>query len=45
MRQDHEASESIMATSLSGEGNMRMRGHDACRLSLPIWGRRYVVSH
>ena len=43
--QDRETSESIMATSWSGGGNMGTRGHDVCQLSLPIWGRRYVVSH
>ena len=43
--QDRETSESIMATSWSGGGNMGTRGHDVRQLSLYIWGRRYVVSH
>ena len=40
-----EASDCIMATLWSGGGNMGTRGHDACQLSLPIWGRRYAVSN
>ena len=34
--QDRVASESVMATSKSGRGNLGMRGHDAAHLSFYI---------
>ena len=36
MMQDCVASESIMATPMSGGGNLGTRVHDASHLSLPI---------
>ena len=36
MTQDREASESVVVTPRSGEGNLGMRGHDASHLSFPI---------
>ena len=36
MTQDHEASESTVATLWSGGGNMGVRGHDAGHLSLLV---------
>ena len=36
MTQDHEASESTVATPWSGEGNVGVRGHDAGHLSLLV---------
>ena len=36
MTQDLEASESVVATSRSGGGNLGTRGHDARHLSFPI---------
>ena len=34
--QDREASEGVVTTLRSGEGDMGMQGHDACHLSFPI---------
>ena len=34
--QDREASEGVVATPRSREGNLGMRGHDAGHLSFPI---------
>ena len=34
--QDCAASESVMATPMSGRGNLGTRGHDAGHLSFPI---------
>ena len=42
MKQDREASEGVVATPWNRRGNMRMREHHACLLSLLIQGRRYV---
>ena len=36
MTQDRVASESVVATSKSGGGNLGMRGHDVGHLSFPI---------
>ena len=36
MTQDHEASESVVATPRSGGDNLGSRGHDANHLSFPI---------
>ena len=44
MKQDHKASEGVVATPRSGEGNLGMRKHYACQLSFLIRGGRYVFS-
>ena len=36
MTQEHEASESVVATPWSGGGNVGARGHDAGHLSLLV---------
>ena len=45
MKQDCEASESVVAAPWSGGGNMRTRRYYACQLSLLVRGKMYVFSH
>ena len=40
--QDREVSEGVVATPRSGGGDMGTRGHNACQLSFPVLGWRYV---
>ena len=42
MKQDFEASKSVVAASRSRGGNMEARRHYVCQLSLLVQGRRYV---
>ena len=41
-KQDHGASEGVMAVPWNKGGNMGTRRHYACQLSLLVQGRRYV---
>ena len=43
MKQDCEASEGVVAAPWNRGGNMGMRRHHACQLSLLVQGRRYVL--